>query len=201
MLAPHRPEFRLVHTDDRSAIYLHWHQIGLVLLAGFSIAIVDFNEFNGIPIGTIGIGFWLNLAVHLSIIYIAWQARERAHEMMMRGRDEDVTPFEDRVAKFYPYFVMLVSFATWILVNILAGFRQFELLEDGAHYVTMALLIMAPAMDTIVRGLVKHLVPPMTGEGVVAEQAYYATKRSYIRIGRVIVFAIVVALMANVWGY
>ncbi len=58
----------------------------------------------------------------------------------------------------------------------------------------------APAMDTLIRGLVRHLTPAMTGEGPVAERAYYATKRSYIRIGRVVIFAIVVLSIADFWG-
>ncbi|KAG1649474.1 Small-conductance mechanosensitive channel [Nymphon striatum] len=40
----------------------------------------------------------------------------------------------------------------------------------------------------------------MSGEGPVAERAYYATKRSYIRIGRVVIFAIVVLSIADFWG-
>ncbi|WP_415402644.1 mechanosensitive ion channel family protein [Tateyamaria sp. SN3-11] len=40
----------------------------------------------------------------------------------------------------------------------------------------------------------------MTGEGPVAERAYASTKRSYIRIGRVIVFGLVLISIAGFWG-
>ncbi|MEM7303313.1 MAG: mechanosensitive ion channel family protein, partial [Pseudomonadota bacterium] len=43
-------------------------------------------------------------------------------------------------------------------------------------------------------------VPPMRGEGVVAQRAYASTKRSYIRVGRVVVFAIVLITIADFWG-
>ena len=62
------------------------------------------------------------------------------------------------------------------------------------------LLAYAPVMDAMVRGLVRHLTPPMTGEGVVAERAYLSAKRSYIRIGRIIVFAVVVMAIGQIWG-
>jgi small-conductance mechanosensitive channel len=61
-------------------------------------------------------------------------------------------------------------------------------------------LMFAPAMDTAIRGLVRHLTPAMSGEGPVAEKAYYATKRSYIRIGRVVIFSGVVMSIARFWG-
>ncbi|MEO0999060.1 MAG: mechanosensitive ion channel domain-containing protein [Pseudomonadota bacterium] len=199
MLAPKRPEFRLVYTDDASARFLHRNQIGLFVLIGFSIAIIQFNALNGIQMGEIRIGFWLNLAVHIYIGWIAWQGREGLR-MMMRGADPDVSPTEARLARAYPWFAIGVSVATWWLVNIIVAYGDFALLNGAPHYWTMAILLMAPALDTLIRGLVRHLVPPMTGDGEVAERAYLSTKRSYIRIGRVLVFAAAVLAVAEVWG-
>ena len=92
-----------------------------------------------------------------------------------------------------------MALGTWMLVNITVSFENFALLQRNPHYITMFLLVMAPALDTAVRGVVRHLVPPMQGEGRIAEAAYYATKRSYIRIGRVLVTATVILLIANAW--
>ncbi len=199
LLAPNRPEFRLIHTDNWTAKYLHRNQIGLIALMGFSIAIVGFNDMNGVTMGQSRLGFWLNLAVHFYIIWIAWHAHDGL-VMMMRGADPEVTPADERVARAYPWFVIWVSIFTWILVNILVSFQMFELLQSAPHYWMMTLLVMAPAMDTMVRGLVRHLLPPMTGEGLIAEQAHFATKRSYIRVGRVVMFAIVLTMIARIWG-
>ena len=188
-----------MHTFDETARFGVRHSAIGWLIVGFSTLIIYFNSQNGVPPGQSRIGFWLNLSVHIYIIWIAWRHWDGWVEMA-RGPDPDITPMEARTARFYPAFVMMVSAFTWVLVNILAGFERFDLLRSGAHYATMFLLIMAPTFDTLVRGLVRHLVPEMQGEGVIAERAYLATKRSYIRMGRVIVFALVIFVITRLWG-
>ncbi len=118
----------------------------------------------------------------------------------MRGTDPDRTRFDEHVARAYPYFAIGVAAVTWVIVTIMAGLGMVSLLLKGAHYTTMFWLLVAPALDTAVRGLVRHLVPPMSGEGKIAEDAYKSTKRSYIRIGRVILGGIVLVLIANAWN-
>ncbi|MEM9048341.1 MAG: mechanosensitive ion channel family protein [Pseudomonadota bacterium] len=199
VLAPRRQEYRLVHTDDATARYLHRNQIGLVLLIGVSVGIVAFNAENGVPMGETRLGFWLNMAVHVYIGWIAWSARAGL-AMMMRGAPEEATPADTRIARAYPWFAIAVAAGMWWVVNVIVAYGDFALLTGAPHYTTMFLLLMAPALDTLVRGLVRHLVPPMTGEGEQAEAAYHATKRSFIRIGRVIVFAVVIVLIMQAWG-
>ena len=104
---------------------------------------------------------------------------------------------------FYPIFAIAVSAVTWLIVEVLVSYRDptwMALLTQGPHYTTMFWLLMAPAIDTFIRGLVRHLQPPMIGEGPVAEAAYRATKRSYIRIGRVVAGAVVVLMIAGAWN-
>ncbi|MEM8741687.1 MAG: mechanosensitive ion channel domain-containing protein, partial [Pseudomonadota bacterium] len=199
VLAPRRPEFRLVHTDDATAKFLYRNQIGLILLIGLSTAIVPFNAQNGVPVGESRLGFWLNLGVHAYIAWMAWRVRDGL-VAMMQGPIDEATPADQRISRAYPWFAIITSVAMWWVVNIMVAYREFDLLGRLPHYATMALLLMAPALDTLVRGLVRHLVPPMTGDGAQAEAAYHATKRSYIRIGRVIVFAIVVVAIMRAWG-
>lgn len=199
ILAPRRPEFRLVHADDATARYLHRNQIGLFVLVGAAIGITRFNALTGVPMEDARLGFWLGTAVHLYVGIIAWQARDGL-AAMMRGPDADVTATEARVARAYPAFAVAVSAGMWWIVNIITAYGDFDLLREGAQYSTMALLLMAPALDTTIRGLVQHLVPPMRGEGALAEAAHLATKRSYIRIGRVVVFVAVIVAIARIWG-
>ena len=118
---------------------------------------------------------------------------------MMRGSDPDRTAYDEWIARAYPKFAMLVAAGMWVIVTILVGMNQMTQLFQGAHYVTMFWLLMAPALDTAIRGLVRHLVPPMVGEGALAEKAYLANKRSMIRIGRVLVGGLLVLIIASAW--
>ena len=197
-LAPHRPNARLVNVDDRWAVYLQRNLVGLVLLGGFSIFIIRFNAANGITLGETGIGIWLNLAVHVYIGIIAWTARSGLVDMM-RGIDPDRTQFDERLARAYPYFALAVTVVMWFVVQLVAGYGHLALLATAPHYTTMFWLLMTPALDTLIRGLVRHLQPPMMGEGPIALEAYKSTKRSFIRIGRVLMAGIVILMIAGAW--
>lgn len=199
VLAPHRSDLRLVNINDRWASYLHRNLIGLVLLGGFTLFIVGFDTTNGIAISETRIAFWLNSAVHIYVAMIFWTAREGLTDMM-RGTDPDRSRFDEWVAAAYPYFAVGVAAITWIAVQVLSGHGQVELLLTAPHYVTMFWLLLVPAFDTAIRGLVRHMLPPMIGEGAVAEAAYRSTKRSYIKIGRVIVGLFVVLRVAEAWN-
>ncbi len=201
ILAPNQHNLRLVNVDDHWAKYLHRNLIGLFLLIGLTMFILDFNALNGVPPGESRLGFWLNTAIHIYIGLIAWRARDGLSDMM-RGSDPDRTRFDEEVARLYPYMAIGVSAGTWLLVEYLAAQGSpviFDLLAHGAHFTTMFWLLIAPALDTLIRGLVRHLQPPMLGDGPVAERAYKSTKRSYIRIGRVLAGILIILLIANAW--
>lgn len=199
ILAPHRADLRLVNINNRWAGFLHRNIIGLVLLGGFTLFIVGFDTANGVAINETRIAFWLNTAVHIYVALIFWTARSGLSEMM-RGTDPDRSRFDEWVAKAYPYFAVAVALVTWIVVQVLSGSGHIKLLLTAPHYTTMFWLLLAPAIDTAIRGLVRHLQPPMIGEGAVAEAAYKATKRSYIKIGRVIAGLFVVLRVAAAWN-
>jgi small-conductance mechanosensitive channel len=201
ILAPKKPHFRLVNIDDHWSGYLHRNLIGLLLLIGLTLFILHFNGLNGVTGAETRIGFWLNAAIHIYIGLIAWTARDGLSQMML-GTDPDHTKFDEEVARYYPYFAIAVSAVIWVLVEFLGAQRDPNIraiLLQGAHFVTMFWLLIAPALDTLIRGLVRHLQPPMMGEGPVAERAYKSTKRSYIRIGRVLAGILIILRIAQAW--
>jgi small-conductance mechanosensitive channel len=118
--------------------------------------------------------------------------------MLLRGGDE-VTATEALVARAFPWAALTLIVATWLFVAVMVANNLMHLVSGGRHLLTLAVLLMAPILDTMIRGLVNNLVPAMTGEGEIAERAYRSTKRSYIRIGRVVVFGIVIAFIARLW--
>ncbi len=198
ILAPKRPDVRLLTVSDRWATFLYHNLIGLVLLGGMTLFVVRFNASFGALPGETRIGWWFDSAVYVYLIFIAYTARDGLSSMM-RGTVDHPTKYEEWVARAYPVYIMVVSALTWVLVNILIGMNMVTQLVGGAHYKTLFWLIIAPLLDTMIRGLTRHLVPPMIGEGPVAEAAHEATKRSYIRIGRVIAVALVAMIIRGIW--
>ena len=198
LLAPKYPEYRLVHTDDRTAQRLTIHPVGLALVVGLISVLIDFNSINGVPIGELRIGFWLDLIFRLYLIWIIWICWDGLISMM-RGDQEEVTSFEETVSRAYPGFAIGVVIATFWLLSMIISYESYELLAGRPDIITLTLLLMVPAFDTLIRGLVFHLTPPMKGEGPIAERAYAATKSAYKRIGRVLVFGIVLITIAGAW--
>ncbi len=199
LLAPKRPEFRLMVTDQWSAEFMMRHQIGFALLFGFTVWIIQFNQLNGVSPVESRLGFWLNLALHIYFGWSTWRAREGL-TMMARGGDPDISPTEARAAQIYPYFIIgLVVFMWWVM-QIIASYQLWELMVGWPHIMTILLVGYSPFTDTVVRGMVRHLTPPMLGEGVVAEAAYRSAKRSYVRIGRVVAFVLVLMIIGRIWG-
>lgn len=199
LLAPKRPEFRLMVTDQWSAEFMMRHQIGFALLFGFTIWIIQFNQLNGVEPGESRFGFWLNLALHIYFAWSTWKAREGL-TMMARGGDPDISPTEARAAQIYPYFIIgLVVFMWWVM-QVIAAYQLWELMIGWPHILTILLVGYSPFTDTVVRGMVRHLTPPMIGQGVVAEAAYRSAKRSYVRIGRVVAFVLVLMVIGRIWG-
>ncbi|MEM6339892.1 MAG: mechanosensitive ion channel domain-containing protein [Pseudomonadota bacterium] len=197
-LAPRRPAFRIVTVDEQTARGLYLHQIGLALLLGLTFWAPGFLVMTGETFGSSRLGFWLNLAVHLYVIWAVWRYRP-GMTMMMRGPGSDVSEGQAWASRAYPWFVILATVLTWWIVEILAGYGRFDLLQKYPHIWMIILISFAPAMDTVIRGLVRHLMPPMAGEGPLAERAYTSLRSSYVRIGRVIVFVLVVLAIARIW--
>ena len=199
VLAPNRPDKRLLTVSDEWAKYLQRNIVGLILLGGLTIFVVHFNSVFGVAPGETRIGFWFDTAVYVYIIIIALHAREPLRGMML-GNPENPTRYELMIAHIYPWYAVVVSVVMWVIVNTLIGMNEVTLLLGGAHYKTLFWLLIAPLLDTMIRGLTRHLVPPMIGEGPVAQAAHEATKRSYIRIGRVILIAAVAMIIRSIWN-
>ena len=87
----------------------------------------------------------------------------------------------------------------WLIVELIISNGSIHLLSTRPHIVTLLISLFVPAMDTLIRAIVAHLVPPMEGEGAIATRAYYSTKRSYLRIGRVLIFGFLVLVIMDVW--
>lgn len=199
VLAPKQPDMRLLSVSDHWARFFHRNLIGLALLIGGGYFIMGFNIRFGVPLEETRIGFWFNLTMHIYIIAIAWLGRDGL-TAMMTGTDPDRTTTDEQIARLYPYFAIGASGITWITTTLVAGYGHVRLLAEAPQVTTMFWLLMTPLIDTGIRGLVRHLQPPMIGDGAVAEQAFKSNKRSFVRIGRVLALGLIVLIIANAWN-
>jgi len=195
--APYEPHLRLIHVDDWTARYLYRNLALAFGLWGFVGFIVPFLATHGVQVGELRLGFWLTLTVYAILMYTTWRARPGLR-MMMRGDNDDITPGEETFIHLYPYIGMVLIFLNWLLIEMLVAKKLFHLI-DGRETLTLMLLLFAPTFDTAVRGIVRRMTPPPTGEGLVAHAAYQRAKRSYIRIGRVLATVLVVLTVAWLW--
>lgn len=198
-LAPKQPMYRLVSVDDTWAAFFYRHFFYLSLLMGVGFFVMAFNMRFGVPLSETRIGAWFGLAFHVYIIAIAWYGKEGLTKMML-GTDPDRTAFDAQIAYAYPIFAIVASALTWAVANIVAGYGHFGLLASAPHLKTMFWLLLTPLVDTAIRGLVRHLQPPMIGTGAVAEQAHKANKRSLVRIGRVVALGAIAVIIAGAWN-
>lgn len=198
LFAPTRPKFRLVHTDDWTAKFIFRQQLGIVLLIGTANVVVGFQELQGISFSESSIGFWLVVISVCWLVYVLYRARHGLTSIIL-GPEDDATRGERLLAMAYPWLAMAMVVLTWLIIEMILAQGRVDLIDDGQGYITVCLFLLAPIFDTMVRALVKHLVPPMRGEGLLAEAAYRSTKRSYVRIGRALLLAIIIVVIANVW--
>ena len=197
LAAPTRSDLRLVHTDDATAMFFHRVFIALAFLMGLQAFIIPFLASHGVAMGEIRIGFWNSLLFYALLIWSVWKTRPAVTKMLI-GPDNDATPAEVWVARVYPNVVLVLAALNWMLTEMLVAARRFDLL-DGRQQITLVLILFAPAFDTAVRGLVRHIVPPMTGSGQIAELAHRETKRALIRVGRVVVLGLILWITFRVW--
>ncbi|MGB7286270.1 MAG: mechanosensitive ion channel domain-containing protein, partial [Salaquimonas sp.] len=199
LMSPYRPEARLVHIDDASALYFQRQQIAVAAFAGFTYFIIQFLEFQGIAMSDLRVSYALNLILFIWIGIVVYRGRDALTMMMLGGHGEE-TRAEKWVAERYSTILLVMLLFVWLVVEILGSQGRFDIINSNPHYYTIILLGLAPAFDMMVRALVRHMVGPMTGEGLIAERAYKSTKRSYIRIGRIIVFSAILLYLADKWS-
>ncbi|MGO4840536.1 hypothetical protein AB4144_50640, partial [Rhizobiaceae sp. 2RAB30] len=101
LFAPARPALRLVSIDDKNASFLYRNIVGIIVLVGVALFIMNFIIANGISIQGTALAFWPNLVVFAWLGWTIFRARTGV-AMMSRGWEADVTPMENRVARAYP---------------------------------------------------------------------------------------------------
>jgi small-conductance mechanosensitive channel len=205
LLAPHKPEMRLLNIQDKDAERLHRYFVGLFLLLGFAGFLTTFSDISGVPLGESGFGFWTNFLIHIYLISMLW-ANKTGLQDMMSGNAALSSPSDQSFAAFYPYFGILSSIGLWLIVKIVAFNGHYELLQGQPHYITMSVLLAAPVLDTAIRATVLHftsagqyLLGAPISRGAERKTAHYAIARGYVRIARLVITITAIFAISAVW--
>ncbi|MBO9420477.1 mechanosensitive ion channel [Labrenzia sp. R4_2] len=196
-LAPNRRELRLVTADDATARYLYRAFTGLFVVVGVAFLIYSMLHASGSShTGTFR--FFAGAAINIWIIVILWQGRSGLTDIILGDEDDPTTGLE-RMAKFWPHFSIGYVVFSWLLTLVQTSIGV-EPLPAARSLGALTLVIFAPFLDTMVRGIVSHIVPPMQGEGPVAEAAHMQTRHSYVRIARVALLAFLILTVGRIYG-
>lgn len=196
-LAPNRSELRLVTADDTTARSLYTSFTTLFAVVGIVFFMRNVMQAAGMDVGGT-YRFFIGFGINAWIIAIIWRARQGLTNIIL-GDDEEPTSGLERMAKFWPYFSMVFIAFNWLLVQVSSSLG-FESLTAGRSLAVIVLVVFAPFLDTMVRGIVSHVVPPMQGEGPIAEAAHLQTRHSYVRIARVAFLAFFIYCVARIYG-
>ncbi len=197
LLAPQRPDLRLVSTDDWTAGYIQRHFFGLAVLVGVALCLAGIVDREGIPIRP-SLRFWVSLVGVLWLIRVTWKARAGL-TAMLKGGEEDLTPGLERMAAWWPMTCIVLIGFNWLLIQFVASTGS-GAITPGRGALAFALIIMAPFLDTMLRALVIHLAPPIRGEGPVAERAHRDTRLCFVRMGRIVLIVALVVIIGKMWG-
>ncbi|KZM48449.1 mechanosensitive ion channel domain-containing protein [Labrenzia sp. OB1] len=196
-LAPHRPELRLVTADDHTAKSLYRNFTMLFAFVGVAFFLFFIIRDADAAIGET-FRFFISFAVNAWIVAVLWMARHGLTNIIL-GDEEEPTSGLERMASFWPYFSMAFIVFNWLLVQFSIS-MGIESLTATRSFAVIILVVFAPFLDTMARGIVAHIIPPMQGEGPVAEAAHRQSRHSYVRIARVALIAFLILAVGRIYG-
>ncbi|WP_102108740.1 mechanosensitive ion channel family protein [Oceaniglobus roseus] len=186
---------RLLSVGDRMAGVIYWNFVGIAYGLGLTFAMVTLNRTFG---GAAGFWFWFNLVFFGWMALLFWFTRDGWRSIMAGGRVE-LTGFDAWAVRTYPWLAVFTILATWLFCVSVSVMNIGGVLAGGRHFVSMVIVLVAPLLDTLIHAVVRHFMGDMEGEGPVARAAFAASRRAYIRIGRVLVFGAVLLATARLW--
>ena len=197
ILAPRRPELRLVYTDTWTAQFIERNFILIAAVVGLGFFIKAVMEQYMMPyVDTFR--FWLGLSIHIWLIVIIMRAQQGLTQIIS-GDDENLTPGLRRMAAWWPAASAgLVAF-NWLFLQFVLSAGHQELSPERSVS-AIAIIVMAPFLDTIVRGIAAHLVPSGVDDTAVVARAHNETRLSYIRIGRIGLIGFLIIVVGKLWG-
>ena len=183
ILAPRRPELRLVYTDSWNAQFIERNFIMIAVFVGVSFFLKAIMEAYGAShVDTVR--FWAGLFMHAWLVFVIIKAHGGLTQIIEGGED-NLTPGLKRMANWWPAVSAGFVAFNWLFVQFVVSAGN-QSLSPERSAIAITLIVMAPFLDTIVRGIAAHLVPVADDKSEVVANAYHETRLSYIRIGRIV---------------
>lgn len=196
-LAPFRPEFRVVALSDADARFLFMHLSSLFAVVGISVFVTGLLDENGGHVSR-DLRFWISLLGCVWMITVVLACR-RGIAGVLAGNDLHQSVTARRVGALWPALTALVLAGNWIAIQ--AGISQgAEVISPLRGALAIALIILAPFLDTLIRGIIDTALPAMPGAQEPAAQARSEIRRASLRMGRVVLAVVLVVTIAKLWG-
>ena len=197
VLAPRRPELRLVHVDSSSALFLERHLTGLVIFTG-AVLFIGVVMVNNNVAHFDSARFWLGLVIHVWLIVLTLRARKGLTQII-EGGDENLTQGLKLMASWWPGLSAAFIAFNWFFLQFVLSAGHATLSPQRSASAIL-LIVLAPFLDTIVRGVAGQLVPADDGSDEVVTRAREETRLCYIRIGRVLLLGLLIVAVGKLWG-
>ncbi|MGQ0567246.1 MAG: mechanosensitive ion channel family protein [Gemmobacter sp.] len=197
-LSPRRADLRLVSLDDGAARFLTRGLVAAVVVFGIGQTFLRLAEEIGGGDLAHGAGFWLNTLVYVVLALVVLLGRT-ALRALVRGGTGAEGAADNLITRAYPALAVLAILGTWIVATADWAARDRPDVQGGRHLLGLALVLVAPMCDALIRAAVRLVVPPMRGSGPAAEAARVSAVAGGVRIARVIVFGAIILAVAGLW--
>ncbi|MEQ9330023.1 mechanosensitive ion channel domain-containing protein [Thalassobaculum sp.] len=196
-LAPFRPELRVVALSDSEARFLFVNLSSLFAIVGIGMFAMGLVDQDGGHVSR-DLRFWLSLTGYIWLIAVVLACR-RGIADVLAGNDLHQSVTARRVGALWPALTTVVLATHWIAIQ--AGISQgAEVISPLRGTLAIALIIFAPFLDTLIRGIIDTALPAMPGVQEPAAQARSEIRTASLRMGRVILAVVLVVTIAKLWG-
>lgn len=199
VLAPKAPDRRLATIDNGQARFLAWRFALVVVVFNVGFGFTTWLNRFGATYNETWIGFWVNLAFHLLLLVSIWQARSGVAQIAAGSTDAAVVRASP-LARAWPYVVMSMIIVHWLWIEVLVATSDVPLGLFPAMAATLALLILLPMLDHILRDVVRNFVAIDAEQRPALQAAAASTREGLLRVGRVVGIAILVVGLLKVWN-
>ena len=194
-LSPDRPELRLLSANDVDARRAWRGYFGLAVLLAVLSRLSALMVLAGEDPAD-GWFFWLGLIFVIAAVTFTWRERDTLSSIMTAPGQ---TAEPGSWPHVWPRLAIVLIVGQWLVAELILVLGAPGTLGGQAR-LGVALVLVVPAIDSLIRAAALRLAPGATGSGQAAQAAGGRVARAYLRMGRVFVYVALILLLAKLWG-